>query len=313
MLLEVIDVLKERCKAEHVANVLYGKSNAEISTFKHDKLEIFGIGDAQPIKFWKALIRQALVAQLLEKEIVNYGLLKITKAGRAYMKNPRSFMMTKDHDYDDNDEKSENITGGTAAADTVLFSLLKDLRKAMAKQLNLPPFVIFSDPSLQDMAIQYPITMDELTKISGVGVGKAQKYGKQFIELIHKHVVENEIERPQDMIVKSVVNKSGNKVYIIKSIDLKMPLDDIAEAKGLEMIELIHEIEAIVNAGTKLNIDYYLYSIMDQEHIDDIYNYFRDEADTESIEDALKELGENEYSEEEVRLVRVKFIAEMGN
>ncbi|HOE04538.1 MAG TPA: DNA helicase RecQ [Bacteroidales bacterium] len=312
-LLEVIDVLKERCKGEHVANVLVGKSNAEISTYKHDKLPIFGCGSDESVKFWKALIRQALIAQLIEKEIVNYGLLKITKAGREFMKEPRSFMMTKDHDYEDNDEKGENLTGGTAAADTVLFSLLKDQRKAMAKQYNLPPFVIFSDPSLQDMAIQYPITMDELTKISGVGVGKAQKYGKPFVELIHKHVIENEIERPQDMVVKSVVNKSTNKVFIIQSIDRKIALDDIAESKGLEMIELIQEIEAIVNAGTKLNIDYYLYSIMDQEHVDDIYLYFRDEADTESIEDALKELGENEFTEEEVRLVRVKFISEMGN
>jgi len=313
VLLEAIDLMKERCKGEHVANVLVGKSTAEISTFKHDKLPIFGTGSDESIKFWKALIRQALIAQLIEKDIVNYGLLKITKAGREFLKKPHRFMMTRDHDYEEQDDNSENVTGGTAAADMVLFSMLKDLRKTLAKQYNLPPFVIFGDPSLQDMAIQYPITIEELTKISGVGVGKAQKYGKPFVELIHAHVVENEIERPQDMVVKSVVNKSGNKVYIIKNIDLKVPLDDIAEAKGLEMIELIQEIEAIVNAGTRLNIDYYLNNIMDEDHIYEIYDYFRDVADTESIEDALKELGENEFSEEEVRLVRIKFIAEMGN
>ncbi|HOY38619.1 MAG TPA: DNA helicase RecQ [Bacteroidales bacterium] len=313
ILLEAIDLMKERCKGEHVANVLVGKSTAEINTFKHDKLPIFGTGSDESVKFWKALIRQALIAQLIEKDIVNYGLLKITKVGREFLKKPHRFMMTRDHDYEEQDDNSENVTGGTAAADMVLFSMLKDLRKTLAKQYNLPPFVIFGDPSLQDMAIQYPITIEELTKISGVGVGKAQKYGKPFVELIHAHVVENEIERPQDMVVKSVVNKSGNKVYIIKNIDLKVPLDDIAEAKGLEMIELIQEIEAIVNAGTRLNIDYYLNNIMDEDHIMDIYDYFKDVADTESIEDALKELGENEFSEEEVRLVRIKFIAEMGN
>ncbi|NLA23341.1 MAG: DNA helicase RecQ [Bacteroidales bacterium] len=315
-LLNVIDVLKERCKVEHVANVITGKSNAEISTYKHDKIEEFGIGKEENIKFWKALMRQALVAQLIEKEIVNYGLLKITKLGREFMKSPHSFMMTLDHDYEEGDDDEGGFAtggGGTAAADTVLFAMMKDLRKSMAKKQNLPPFVIFSDPSLQDMAIQYPISMDDLTKIAGVGQGKAQKFGQPFIDLIKRHVEENEIERPQDLIVKSVVNKSTNKVFIIQNIDRKVGLDDIANAQGLDMLELIQEIEAIINSGTKLNIDYFINNVMDPDHIDEIYDYFRYDAESDSIDDALNELGEEDFSEEEVRLVRIKFISEVGN
>jgi ATP-dependent DNA helicase RecQ len=311
--LRVIDELKEKYKLEHIASVIAGKHTADISLFKHDKLEIFGIGDNEPVKYWKAVLRQALIAQFIEKDIVNYGLLKITKVGRAYMAKPYAMQLTRDHDYDEVDDPSDSMGMGTASADPELFAMLKDLRKKIAKKLNLPPFVIFSDPSLQDMAIQYPISMEELTKISGVGIGKAQKYGKDFLTLIFKHVEANEIDRPQDMVVKSIVNKSENKVFIIKHIDLKVPLDVIADSKGLDLIDLVQEIEAIVNSGTRLNIDYYLDSVMDSEHVDDIYEYFRDEAETDSIDEALEVLGAEDFSEEEIRLVRIKFISEMGN
>ncbi|HRW21533.1 MAG TPA: DNA helicase RecQ [Bacteroidales bacterium] len=311
--LKTILALNENYKLEHVASVLAGKNTSDISTFKHDKLDVFGIGKEEPVKYWKAVLRQALILQFVEKGIVNYGLLKLTDKGHEYLSNPKHLKLTQDHDYDGKDVSSDSMGVGTSAADLELFAMLKDLRKQIAKKLNLPPFVIFSDPSLQDMSIQYPITMDELTKISGVGVGKAQKYGKEFLELINKHVEANEIERPQDMVVKSVVKKSENKVYIIKQIDLKVPLTDIADAKGLDMIELIDEIEAIVNSGTRLNIDYYLNSVMDEEHINDIYEYFRDEAETDSIDEAIEELGTEDYSEEDIRLIRIKFISDMGN
>jgi ATP-dependent DNA helicase RecQ len=254
-----------------------------------------------------------LIHQFIEKEIVNYGLLKVTDKGREYLEKPYSIMLTKDHNYEDGDSEGDVGFGGGSATDAVLFSMLKDLRKSIAKKLNLPPFVIFSDPSLQDMAIQYPITMDELTMVSGVGQGKAQKYGKEFIELISKHVQENEIERPQDFVVKSVVNKSTNKVFIIKNIDKKMPLDEICNATGLEMSDLLDEIEAIVNSGTRINIDYYLDSILDEDVVEDIYLYFKEDAETDSLEEAMEELNDTGYSEEEVRLVRIKFISEMGN
>jgi ATP-dependent DNA helicase RecQ len=311
--LETIDELKGRFKAEIITNVLIGKKNAETSTYKLENLEIFGCGKENDGRHWKAVIRQALIAKYIEKEIVNYGLLKLTPKGREFIQNPHSFMLTKDHNYEEDTESMFGEAGGTAAADNVLFAMLKDLRKSIARKHNLPPFVIFSDPSLQDMAIQYPISMEELTKISGVGTGKAQKYGQSFVELIKKHVDENDIDRPQDFVVKSVVNKSLNKVFIIKNIDKKMPLDEIADAKGLELIELITEIEAIVNSGTKLNIDYYIDAVMDEDAIEDIYLYFKEDAETDSIEEALEEFAAEGYSEEDIRLIRIKFISEVGN
>ncbi len=311
--LETIDELKGRFKIDVITNVLVGKKNAETSTYKLENLDIFGVGRDQDARHWKAVIRQALIAKFIEKEIVNYGLLKMTDKGRDYISKPYSIMLTKDHNFEEDTDNMFGEIGGTAAADNVLFSMLKDLRKSIAKKQNLPPFVIFSDPSLQDMAIQYPISMDELTKISGVGVGKAQKYGEKFVELIKKHVEENDIDRPQDFVVKSVINKSLNKVFIIKNIDKKMPLDEIADAKGLELIELIAEIEAIVNSGTKLNIDYYIDSVMDEDTIDDIYLYFKEDAETDSVEDVLEEFAQEGYTEEEIRLIRIKFIAEVGN
>jgi ATP-dependent DNA helicase RecQ len=311
--LECVLAIKERFKTEHVANILSGNLTSAIKSYKHHKLEIFGSGGEKNAKFWNAVIRQMLVAQLLQKDIENYGLLKVTEKGNKFLENPTSIMLTEDHDYDveTDDEQSLSPTK-TTTVDEELLHILKDLRKKTAKQKNLPPFVIFQDPSLEDMAIQYPITLEELQNIVGVGVGKAQRYGKEFIELIKAYVEEKEIIRPQDMVVKSVVNKSGMKVFIIQSIDRKMNLEDIASAKGLEMSDLLTEIEAIVNSGTKLNLDYYIDEILDEEHQQEVYDYFR-EAETESVQDALEELGDDEYSEEDIRLMRIKFLSEMGN
>src|SRR5665648_280095 len=256
--LETILAVKEKFKADHVANILSGKVTSAIKSYKHHKIEFFGIGEERDEKFWNMVIRQALIAKFLTKDIENYGLLKLTHNGMEFLENPTSFMLAEDHDYADSSDEENAFGARTAAVDEELFSILKDLRKKLSKQKDVPPFVIFQDPSLEDMAIQYPITIDELQNISGVGTGKAQRYGEDFIEIIKKYVEEKEIIRPLDMVVKSVVNKSGIKVYIIQSIDMKRPLEDIAEAKGLEMGELISEIEAIVNSGTRINLDYYI-------------------------------------------------------
>ena len=312
--LEAIIELKERFKADHVANFLSGIKTGQIKTYKHHHLESFGSGSEREPKFWNAVIRQALVARFIQKDIENYGLLKIDEKGREYLKNPCSFMIAENHDFPDTDEDDDMGFGPdrSGTVDEELFSILKDLRKKMSKRLGLPPFVLFQDPSLEDMATQYPVSLDELQNITGVGVGKAKKYGKEFVDLIKNYVEEKEIIRPQDMVLKSVVNKSGNKVYIIQSIDRKMSLDDIASAKNLEMSELLDEIESIVNSGTKLNLDYYIDTVLDKDHQDEVYEYFH-EAENESVDEALQELGEDEYSEEDIRLMRIKFISELGN
>ncbi|MGD0754987.1 MAG: DNA helicase RecQ [Bacteroidales bacterium] len=310
--LETILAVKEKFKADHIANILSGKVTSAIKSYKHHKIEFFGIGEDKDEKFWNMVIRQALIAKFLTKDIENYGLLKLTQKGIDFLENPTSFMLAEDHDYADTTDEENAFGARTAAVDEELFSILKDLRKKLSKQKDVPPFVIFQDPSLEDMAIQYPITIDELQNISGVGAGKAQRYGEEFIDIIKKYVEEKEIIRPLDMVVKSVVNKSGIKVYIIQSIDMKRPLEDIAEAKGLEMPELVSEIEAIVNSGTRINLDYYIDMTIDEERQHDIYSYFREEAESDSLEAAIKELG-NEFEEEEIRLVRIKFLSEMGN
>jgi ATP-dependent DNA helicase RecQ len=310
--LETILAVKEKFKADHIANILSGKVTSAIKSYKHHKIEFFGIGEDKDEKYWNMVIRQALIAKFLTKDIENYGLLKLTPKGMEFLEHPTSFMLAEDHDYADTADEENAFGARTAAVDEELFSILKDLRKKLSKQKDVPPFVIFQDPSLEDMAIQYPITIDELQNISGVGAGKAQRYGEDFIEIIKKYVEEKEIIRPLDMVVKSVVNKSGIKVYIIQSIDMKRPLEDIAEAKGLEMSELISEIEAIVNSGTRINLDYYIDAMIDEERQHDIYSYFREEAESDSLEVAFKELG-NEFEEEEIRLVRIKFLSEMGN
>ncbi|MCB2194456.1 MAG: DNA helicase RecQ [Bacteroidetes bacterium] len=313
--LEAIIAVKEKFKAEHVANVLSGVKNTSIKSYKHHELDVFGEGSKEDPKYWNAVLRQALIAGFIDKDIENYGLLSVNEKGREFIKNPEPFMLTKDHDYESADDEMEGKSGEgkTGAVDNELFNILKDLRKKVAKELNLPPFVIFQDPSIEDMAIQYPITLEEMQRIAGVGAGKAQKYGAKFVDLIKKYVDEKEIIRPMDMVVKSIVNKSGLKVYIIQSIDRQMSLDDIADAKGLEMHQLIDEIESIVQSGTKINIDYYINQTIDEDKQEDIYEYFREEAETESIEAALEELGEEEYSEEEIRLMRIKFFSELGN
>jgi len=310
--LETILAVREKFKADHIANILSGKVTSAIKSYKHHKLEYFGIGEEKDERFWNMVIRQALIAKFLVKEIENYGLLKLTQKGMEFIEKPTSFMLAEDHDYAESGDEENAFGARTAAVDDELFSILKDLRKKISKQKDVPPFVIFQDPSLEDMAIQYPINLDELQNISGVGAGKAQRYGKEFVEIIKKYVEEKEIIRPLDMVVKSVVNKSGIKVYIIQSIDMKRPLEDIAEAKGLEMNELISEIEAVVNSGTRINLDYYIDMIIDEERQHDIYSYFREEAESDSLEEAIRELG-SEFEEEEIRLMRIKFLSEMGN
>ncbi|HNY52539.1 MAG TPA: DNA helicase RecQ [Bacteroidales bacterium] len=310
--LDTVLAVKEKFKADHVANILAGKVTSAIKSYKHHKLEMFGIGEEKDERYWNMVIRQALIAKLLTKDIENYGLLKLTEKGMQFLEKPTSFILTEDHDYADSGEEENAFGAKTAAVDEELFSILKDLRKKISKQKNVPPFVIFQDPSLEDMAIQYPVNLDELQNITGVGAGKAQRYGKEFVEIIKKYVEEKEIIRPLDMVVKSVINKSGIKVYIIQSIDMKRPLEDIAEAKGLEMDELISEIEAIVNYGTRINLDYYIDMVIDEERQNDIFAYFREEAESDSLEDAIAELG-SEFEEEEIRLMRIKFLSEMGN
>jgi len=314
IVLEAVLEVKQLFKSKHIVNILVGKPNATIKSFKHDKLKAFGRGMDQDEKYWNAVIRQTLIERLLVKDIDSYGLLKFTPEAKQFLKKPFSVMLTKDHDYENPDDEFFAMGGGhkTSTTDKVLFALMKDLRKDISKNENLPPFVIFQDPSLEDMAIQYPITHEELQQITGVGVGKARKYGQPFLELIEKYVDDNEIVRPNDMIVKSVVNKSGLKVFIIQSIDRKLALEDIANAKNMTVSELLSEIESIVSSGTKVNIGYYISEYIDPYHEEEIYDFFN-EAESDSIEDALEELGEEEYTEEEIRLMRIKYISEVGN
>ncbi|MDI3520084.1 MAG: ATP-dependent helicase RecQ [Anaerophaga sp.] len=311
-LLKVVNELKEHFKTEHVVNVLTGKITSMVKSYHHHELDIFGCGSEEDEKFWHAVTRQSLVAGLLSKDIENYGLLKVTEKGHEYIEKPYSIKLTRDHDYDELEQESRS-SGGTAALDTGLFSMLKDLRKQISKKKNLPPFVIFQDPSLEAMATYYPVTLEEMKNMPGVGAGKAKRYGKEFVELIQRHVEENEIERPMDMVVKTVANKSKLKVSIIQSIDRQVSLDDIANSKGIDLLELLKEIESIVYSGTRVNIDYYINQVMDEDHRDDIFYYFKEDAETDDIAAALEELGEDEYSEEDVRMVRIKFISEVGN
>jgi len=309
--LEVISTLKEKFKAEYIVNMLVGNETSEIQSYKHNELEVFGSGQDEDEKIWNAVIRQALIAGYLEKDIENYGLLKITPKGKEFMKKPVSFKITEDHEFEEEEEEIPVRGGASCAVDPVLYSMMKDLRKKLSKRLEVPPFVIFQDPSLEAMATTYPITLEELQNIPGVGAGKAKRYGAEFIALIKRHVEENEIERPEDLRVKTVANKSKLKVSIVQSIDRKVALDDIAVSKGLEFGELLDEVEAIVYSGTRINIDYFLNDVMDEDHIEDIYEYFKD-SETDDLEEAIEELG-GDYTEEEIRLVRIKFLSEMAN
>jgi ATP-dependent DNA helicase RecQ len=314
LVLETVHAVKQQFKSKYIVNILLGKSASNIKQSKHNKLEMFGKGSDRDEKFWNAVIKQTLIERLLTKDIENYGLLKLSPEGIEFLKDPRSIMLVDDHDFENPEEEElyEALGSKSSTADKTLFSLLKDLRKEIARKEKLPPFVIFQDPSLEDMAIQYPISVDELKQITGVGTGKAQKYGKPFLDLIKEYVEENEIIRPMDMVVKSVVNKSGIKVFIIQSIDRKVALEDIALAKNLNFDELITEVESIVGSGTKIDLNYYIDEFVDPYHQEEIFEYFR-KAESDSIEDALKELGEDEFTEEEIRLMRIKFMSELGN
>ncbi|MBV5282771.1 MAG: DNA helicase RecQ [Paludibacter sp.] len=311
--LETILQVKEKFKAEHIVDILKGNETSDIKSYQHDELENFAAASDEDESLLHAVIRQAMIACFVSKDIENYGLLKVTARGKAYLKKPEPFPVVKDKEFEEEEEEAAvKSSGGTCAADDVLFSILKDLRKKMSKKLEVPPFVIFQDPSLEAMATSYPITLEELQNIPGVGAGKAKRYGDEFLKLIKEHVRENEIIRPEDLRVRTVANKSKLKVSIIQSIDRKIALDDIALSKGLDIGELLDEIEAIVYSGTKINIDYFLEEVMDSDHVDEIFDYFST-AETDKIEPALDELGENDYSETEVRLVRIKFLSEIGN
>jgi len=313
LVLETILLVKEKFKAEHIVDILKGNETSDVKSYQHDDLDNFASASDEDERLLHAVIRQAMIAGFISKDIENYGLLRLNPSGKTYLKKPQPFPIVKDTDFEDEEEDAAaRSAGGTCAADDVLFSILKDLRKKLSKKLEVPPFVIFQDPSLEAMATSYPITMDELQNIPGVGAGKAKRYGEEFLKLIKQHVKENEIIRPEDLRVRTVANKSKLKVSIIQAIDRKIALDDIALSKGLDIFELLDEIEAIVYSGTKINIDYFLDEIMDADHISEIFEYFNS-AETDKIEAALEDLGEDDYSETEVRLVRVKFLSEIGN
>ena len=307
--IDAVLALKENFKVEYIIDVLLGKETADIISHKHDELECFGCGDDEDAKRWNAVIRQALIAGYLDKDVENYGIIKVTKAGKDFLKKPVSFKIVEDKDFDE--EETVIQTGNSFAVDPELYAMLKNLRKKLSKQLELPPYVIFQDPSLEAMATTYPINIEELKNIPGVGEGKAKRYGEEFCALIKRHCEENEIDRPEDIRIRTVANKSKLKVAIINAIDRKVALDDLAISKGVEFDELLDDIESIVYSGTKLNIDYFLEEILDEENLYEIYEYFKN-SDTDNIDVAIDELR-GEYSEEEIRLVRVKFISEMGN
>ena len=311
-LLSVVQAVKENFKVDYVIDVLVGKETDEVVAHKHADLDCFGCGDEHEPRFWNAVVRQALIAGYLEKEIENYGVLKLTAKGRKFLKKPESFMVSEDNEFDEDEEEVvARAGGGTGATDPALFNALLDLRKKMSKKLDVPPYVIFQDPSLEAMATMYPVNLEELQNIPGVGAGKAKRYGKEFCDLIRQHCEDYEIERPEDLRVRTVANRSKLKVSIIQSIDRKVALDDIASAKGIDFNELLDEIESIVYSGTKLNIDYFLEEAMDEDHLLDIYDYFK-ESESDKLSVAMDELGDD-YTEEEVRLVRIKFLSEMAN
>ena len=313
MVIELIQMLPERFKTEHLANILAGVSNSIVKSYHHDRLELFGAGKDHSIRFWSAVIHQGIVLHLLDKDIESYGLISTTEDGRKFLETPYELMLTEDREFADGEDDDDEIGAGNkggGGGDEVLLAMLKDLRRDTARKLKLQPWVIFSDPSLEDMSIMYPISLQELQSCQGVGPGKAQKYGKPFIELIARYVEENEIERPEDFVIKS--KSKSNKTEIILYIDRKMPLEDIADSKNLEMEELLDEIETIVFAGTKLNLDYYLEQTLDEDVIDEIYSYFHDEAESDSLEAAMEVLAPD-YDEFEVRLVRLKFMCDVAN
>ena len=312
LIIETSLSLKEKFKAEQIVNILKGNDTAEVVSYKHDELECFGAAEEQDEATLYTIIRQAMLDGYIQKDIESYGVLKITPAGKQFLKKPQPFKIPVEDTEEDSEEALSKSAGTCSAADDVLFSILKDLRKKMSKKMEVPPFVIFQDPSLEAMATSYPITLEELQNIPGVGAGKAKRYGAEFVAIIKDYVQENDIIRPEDLRVKTVANKSKLKVSIIQAIDRKVALDDLAQSKGLDIYELLTEIEAIVYSGTKINIDYFLEEIMDIDKEEEIFEYFKT-AETDKVEDALVELGEDDFSEIDVRLVRIKFLSEIGN
>ena len=310
IVLQAVQAIKEDFRTDYVIDFVMGRPTDDIVAHKHDQLEEFGAGEDEDPKIWNPVIRQALIAGFLRKDVENYGLLKLTAAGKRYMQNPESFMIVKDNEFSDDDDDSLG-EGHGSALDPTLYKMLDQLRTNTANRLNLPPYVVFMDSSLEQMATMYPVTLEELQNIQGVGAGKARKFGRPFVELIQKYCEENDIDRPEDLRVRTVAKKSMLKVKIIQAIDRQVMLDDLANAQGLEFENLLDEVEAIVYSGTKLNIDYFLEEVMDDDHIDDIYEYFR-ESDTDNLDDAMDELGQD-YTEDEVRLVRIKFFSEQAN
>ena len=317
--IELIMSLKENFKSDHLANILAGVSNSIIKSYNHDSSPFFGIGKDHTPRFWDAVIRQGLVMHLLEKDIERYGLITVTGEGLFFYANPHELMLTEDREFaegedDDSDDAVVNVRhqGSGEGGDEELLSILKNIRRDQSKRLKLPSWVIFSDPSLEDMSIRYPVTIEELTRCQGVGEGKARKFGDEYLKVIARYIEENDIVRPDDMVVKSAPNKSEKRIFIITSIDRRIPFEDIADARDMEMDELLDNIEAIISSGTRLNINYYIHQTIDDYKVDDIYSYFKEEADSDSVTDALKALGPD-YTEEEVRLVRIKFLSEMGN
>ena len=313
LVLKTVQALKENFRAEHIIDFLSGHETEEIIAHKHQNHELFGAGEDMEVKHWNPVIRQALIAGYLKKDVENYGLLKLTSAGKKFIKKPESFMIVEDNEFSEDYELvSSDSDGGTSALDPTLNAMLRDLRKKVSRRLERPPYVIFQDVSIEQMATDYPVTLEELKNIQGVGEGKVkQPYAKEFVDLIKSYCDENDIERHSDLRVRTVAKKSLLKVKIIQAIDRQIALDDIATAQGLEFEELLDEVEAIVYSGTKLNIDYFLDEVMDEDHVDDIYDYFS-ESESDSLEDAISELGQ-ECSEDEIRLVRIKFISDMAN
>ncbi len=309
--LETVTALKEKFKADHILDVMLGRETNEVRSYHHDTLDVFGCAQGSDRKFLNAVIRQATIAGYLDRDIENFGLIRLTSAGKKYMAKPTTFKIVEDNDFSEQEEEVMVKSGASCAVDPELYSILKDLRKKVAKKFGLPPYVIFQDPSLEAMATTYPITIDELQNITGVGAGKAKRYGEEFIKVIKRHVDENEIERPEDLRVRSVANKSRIKISIIQAIDRKIDLDELANSKCMEFSELLDEIEAIVYSGTKINIDYFIDEVIDEDHQEDIFEYFK-EAESDSLKAAIDELG-NDYTEEEIRMMRIKFLSELGN
>jgi ATP-dependent DNA helicase RecQ len=312
IVIKAVKELNEKFNSEHIINILVGEDNKSIQDFGHAKLKSYGAGKEQSRKLWESVIRQALLSGFLQKDIENYGLIKITKNGTTYLSNPTSLMFTMNKDYESDESADDEGHTVAAASDTVLFNMLKDLCKQIGKKNNVPPFVVFQEPSLQEMSTHYPISLDELKQISGVGAGKAQKFGAPFVDLIKKYVEENDIDRPMDMVVKTAANKSAIKVAIIQNIDRKISLEDIADSKGLSYEQILSEVESIVSSGTKLNLNYYIDEVIDDDRQDEVFDYFRS-ADSDSIDDALSELGTDDYTREEIQLIRIKFMSELGN